>query len=258
MSFTFGEFDSDSLGLIATLRELPSVDGLQIETLEAVGTDGRVLGGTTRSGASFTFDVVLSGSSPVEAAALRDAIALALDPARGEQRLTFDALPGWQFAGILAARIGWQRVTWDAQAGYKLRADVTFDCLEAFGRPAAEEVWQYLTPGTRTVKRELGNARSYPTVEVEGALTAAQKMTVTVGDLVVDVSGPLQAGQVLRLDYDKFDFGRWVGPVKVASVVRGMSTLDRAEMWPDEDVTFKIATTGSVTRTALVANSRRQ
>ncbi|MFJ6532487.1 hypothetical protein [Microbacterium sp. NPDC091662] len=258
MSFTFGDFDTDSLGLIATLRELPSVDGLQLETLEAVGTDGRVLGGTTRSGSSFTFDVILEGRSPEEAAAHREAIALALDPARGEQRLTFDAAPGWQWAGILSAAIRWQRVTWDAGAGYKLRADVTFDALEAFGRPVVDEVWQYLTPGTRKVKRTKGNARSYPTVEVEGTLTAEQKVTVTVGDLVVDVSGPLQTGQVLRLDYDKFDFGRWVGPLKAASVVRGMSTLDRAEMWPGEEVTFKIATTGTLTRTALVANSRRQ
>ncbi|KAA9133764.1 phage tail domain-containing protein [Microbacterium caowuchunii] len=258
MSFTFGEFDTDDLGLIATLRELPSVDGLQLETLEAVGTDGRVLGGTTRSGSRFTFDVILEGRTPEEAASKRESVALALDPARGEQRLTFDAAPGWQWAGILSASIRWQRVTWDAGAGYKLRADVTFDCLEAFGRPIAEEAWQHFTPGNRTVRRALGNARSYPTVEIEGVLSASQKVSIRVADLAVDVAGPLQSGQVLRLDWDKFDFGKWVGPVKVASVVRAMSTLDRAELWPGESAAFNVATTGSVSRVALIANSRRQ
>lgn len=258
MSFTFGEFDTDSLGLIATLRELPSIDGLQLETLEAVGTDGRILGGTTRSGTRFVFDVVLEGSSPAEAIAKSDEVALALDPARGEQRLTLDALPGWQWAAILGATIRWQRVTWDAGAGYKLRADVAFDALGAFGRPITEEAWQYLSPGNRTVKREKGNARSYPTVEIEGTLTASQKVTVTVGDVTVDVTGPLQEGEVMKLDWESFDFGRWRGPVKVASVVRAMSTLDRAELWPGEEAAFNVSTTGSVTRIALVANSRRQ
>lgn len=258
MSFTFGEFDSDSLGLIATLRELPSIDGLELETLEAVGTDGRTLGGTTRSVAGFVFDVILSGTSPDDAAAKREAIAQALDPARGEQRLTSDAAPGWVWSAILSAPIRWQRVTWDAGAGYVLRADVAFSSLEVFGRPEVEEAWQYLGPGSWTVRRAIGNARSYPTVEVEGLLSASQSVTVTVGDVVVKVDGPLQAGEVLRLDYDRFDFGRWVDPVKVASVVRRMSTLDRAEMWPGEDVKFKVATTGSVARAALIANSRRQ
>ncbi len=257
MSFTFGEFDSDSLGLIATLRELPSVDGLQLETLEAVGTDGRVLGGTTRSGSRFVFDVIIEGTSPEDAAAKRDAIALALDPARGEQRLTFDAAPEWQWAAILAARIGWQRGVW-RHGLCQLRADVAFDALEAFGRPIAEEAWQYLSPGSRKVTRALGNARSYPTVEIEGRLLNGETVTVTVGDLVVTVTGPLQNGEVMRLDWDQFDFGRWVGPAKVASVVRGMSTLDRAEMWPGEETAFNVATTGSVSRTALIANSRRQ
>lgn len=257
MSFTFGDFATEDFGLIATLREFPSIDGLQLETLEAVGTDGRVLGGTTRSGSRFVFDVIIEGTSPDDAAAKQDAVALALDPARGEQRLTFDAAPGWQWAGILAGSIRWQRGVWK-HGLCQLRADVVFDALEAFGRPLAEEGWEWSGPGSWSVTRQLGNARSYPTVEVEGVLSAAQKVTVTVGDLVVVVDGPLQAGQVLRLDWDKFDFGRWVGPAKVASVVRGMSTLTRAEMWPGEATTFAVATTGAVTRATLIANSRRQ
>jgi len=262
MSFTFGTFDTDALGVIAVLRELPSVDGLKIETLEAVGTDGRVLGGTTRSGSTFTFDTIVEGRTPDEAVELRDRIALALDPARGEQLLTFDAVPGWQWAAILSASIQWQRMTWQPGVGFKLRADITFDSLEAFGRPIVVEQWSYGSAGSRTVRRAKGNARSYPTVEIEGTISADQTLTVTVGDVTTTLSNmTLSPGSVLRLDYETFDFGRWQGDVKAASVVRSMSSLDRAELWPDEATRFAVSTTGTgdaLTRVALIANSRRQ
>ncbi|QPE04136.1 phage tail family protein [Microbacterium schleiferi] len=258
MSFVFGSFDTDSLGLIATLVSLPSVDGLSLETLEAVGTDGRILGGTTRSGATFDFDVVLEGSSPDDAAGKRDAFAAAVDPAKGEQWLTFDAAPDWRWKAILAARIPWARVTWDAAAGFKFRATVRFSALEAYGRLAVDESWEYTSPGSRVISRTKGNARSYPTVEIEGVLAEGDDVTVTLGDVECVVAGPLASGQVLRLDWDLFDFGLWTGGAKDASVVRGMSTLDRPELWPSVATPFNVATTGTVSRCALFANSRRQ
>lgn len=258
MSFTFGTFDSDDLGAIATLRGLPSLGGLQLETLEAPGTDGVTLGGTTRTTARFVFDVILSGSTPTDAIGKADELALALDPARGEQPLGIDAVPGWRWSAILAAAIDWGRVTWDAGAGHQLRAEVTFEALEAYGRPVVDDEWEWSTPGTRTVARELGNARSFPTVELHGVLSAAQSVTVTIGDVVVEVQGPLTAGQVLLLDYDQFDFARWAGATKAASAVGAMSTLDRAELWPKTSTRFVVTTSGSITLVRLRANSRRQ
>lgn len=258
MSFTFGTFDTDEAGAVATLLRLPSFAGLTVDTLEAAGSDGLILGGTTRSKATYEFDVITAASpTPAAAGDARDAIALALDPARGLGDLSFDAAPGWLWRAIVAAPIEWERHSW-WPGSYRFRGTVSFDALEAYGRLADDERWTYTGPGNRTVTRAKGNARSYPTVEIEGTLTAAQKVTVTVGDVVVAVSGPLTAGQVLRLDYDRFDFGRWSGSTKVASAIGAMSTLDRAELWPHAATPFRVSTTGTATRAELIANSRRQ
>ena len=258
MSFTFGNFNSDSLGLIATLRAYPSLGGLGLETLEAPGTDGLILAGATRSSTQFEFDVIIRGSSPEEVAAHRDDLVLALDPARGERQLGIDAAPGWCWAAIASVGIDWERLTWDDGLGFQLRGDVVFDALSAYGRLVEDESWSYASAGTRTVTRREGNARSFPTVEVRGTIAAGEHVTVEVGDVAVQVSGPLSSGQVLRLDWDAFDFGRWSGSRKVASSVRSMSTLDRPVLWPNEATRFRVAATGTVTAAALFANSRRQ
>lgn len=259
MSFTFGPSDSDSLSVIATLRELPSRAGLQLETLEAPGTDGVMLGGTTRTSARFTFDVIVQGNSPDDAREISEAFVLAVDPARGEQDLTIDAVPGWKWQAIVAAPIVWERLTWDTGTGFQLRADVAFDALEAYGRPVEDESWDGTpTPFIGTITRSLGNARSFPTVEIEGRLTAQQTVQVTIGAVSLTVTGPLLSGEVLRLDWDRFEFARWLGNTKVASVVRSMSTLDRPELWPGQETPFTVSSTGTLTRADLIANSRRQ
>ncbi|UGS26319.1 phage tail family protein [Microbacterium resistens] len=257
MSFTFGTFNSDSLGLIATLRDLPSLGGLRLETLEAPGTDGLFFGGATVSSARYVFDVVIQGTTPQDAHGKRDALILALDPKRGERDLTFDAASGWRWTAIPSAPVEWERLTWSPRL-YQLRGDVTFEALSGYGRLVDDEAWEYSSAGSRTVSRQKGNTVSYPTVEIQGTLSATQTVTVTVGNVPVRVSGPLTAAQVLRLDWDRFDFGRWQGATKVASVVRSMSTLDRPEMWPNTTTTFAVATTGTVTKARLRANSRRQ
>lgn len=254
MSFQFGSFDSDSLDLIATLNELPSLGGLQVEYLEAPGTDGVLLGGTTRTAVRFEFDVIIRGGSREDVVGKADALAAALDPMRGEQDLVIDAVPGWYWRSVASAQIDWSRLTWDPGLGYQLRAPVAFDALEAYGRPLVDESWQ----PNGNVTRGLGNAVSYPTIEVEGQLTASQSVTLTVGAVDVTVQGPLASGQVMRLDYDRFEFARWNGAAKVASVVRGMSTLDRPELWPNQETPFAVSSTGTITRCELFANSRRQ
>lgn len=258
MSFIYGDFDSDSLGLIATLQQLPSFGGLQLETLEAPGSDGLVFGGTTLSSAEYRFDVIIQGTTAAEAHEKRDELALQLDPARGQQWLQFDAAPGWRWLAILSSSADWQRLTWDDGLGYQLRGDVVFEALDAYGRLVEDETWEATGPVARTVQREKGNARSYPTLTLTGALTAAQHVTVTVGGVTVQVDGPLAANETLRLDWLELDFARWNGPTKVASVVRKMSNLDRPELWPREPSQFAVSTTGSVTSVQLHANSRRQ
>lgn len=258
MSFTFGGFDSGSLELIATLRGLPSLGGLQLETLEAPGTDGLAFGGTTRTAARFVFDVIVQGVSVADAIGKADAVAAGVDPARGPQALAMDAVPGWQWSAVLAVPIEWRRLTWDAGAGYQLRADLTFDALEAYGRPLVDDEWEYSAAGSWVLTRAKGNARSFPTVELRGVLSASESVTVTVGGVTVEVGGPLTASQTLRLDWDSFEFARWAGAVKVDSVVRRMSTLDRPELWPNQASTFVVTTTGTISLARLRANSRRQ
>ena len=258
MSFIFDGYSTEALGHTATLRRLPSFQGLQLETLEAPGTDGKFLGGATRSEAAYVFDTIIHGTSVADAHSKRDALALALDPDRGERWLSFDAAPGWRWLAIPSGVIDWERLTWDAGAGFQLRADITFAALQAYGRLVDDEQWSWASPGSRTVARSQGNARSYPTVEIEGTLTAGQSVTVTIGGVTVTVPGPLTSGQTLRLDYDTFEFARWSGATKLASVVRGMTSLDRAELWPNTTTTFNVATTGTVTGVTLLSNARRQ
>ncbi|WP_197517362.1 phage tail family protein [Microbacterium karelineae] len=258
MSFTYGSFTTDSLGLIATLTAWPSLAGLQLETLEAPGTDGLILGGATRSSTRFAFDVIVSGETPEDAATKRDSLVLALDPARGERQLQIDAMPGWQWRAIAAGGIDWERLTWDTGLGFQFRGEVAFEVLSAYGRPTADETWSYAAPGSRQITRQEGNARSFPTVEIEGTLSSSETVTVRVGDVVTTIPGPLTSAQVLRLDYDTFDFARWNGSTKVASVVRPMTSLDRAELWPHEAATFAVSTTGTVSAVRLYANSRLQ
>ncbi len=257
MSFTFRGQPSDGFG-IATLQRLPSLQGLQLETLEAPGTDGLFFGGSTLSSAGFVFDTIIKGSSPADAHAKRDALTLVLDPARGEDWLTFDAAPDWRWWAIPSRVIEWERLTWDTALGFQFRADITFAALEAFGRLVNDEEWTRGSPGSLAIERQHGNARSFPTIELVGTLNASQSVTVSVAGVSCTVQGPLTPSQVLRLDYDRFEFARWNGATKVASVVRKMSNLARPVLWPHAPTTLTVSTTGSITSVKLKANSRRQ
>lgn len=258
MSFKFGSYDSAASGLTATLRRLPSFQGLQLETLAAPGTDGQFFGGATLDGAKFEFDTIIHGETPTDAALKRDQLGLALDPARGEAWLTFDAAPGWRWLSILSGVVNWERLTWDAALGFQFRADVTFAALEAFGRLVDDEEWTRSSPGSLAIERQHGNARSFPTIELVGTLNASQSATVSVAGVSCTVQGPLTPSQVLRLDYDRFEFARWSGATKVASVVRKMSNLARPVLWPHAPTTLTVSTAGSITSVKLKANSRRQ
>ncbi|MBO0596594.1 hypothetical protein I2485_06855 [Nesterenkonia sp. E16_7] len=258
MSFTLGGVDTATLaGVTATLNEWPSLGGLTIESTEIPGHDGRHFGGSTRTVASFEFDVLIEGDTPTETGERRDAFVALLDPSRGPQPLTLETDSAWEYRDVLVAEeINWSRLTWEPGIGFTLRADVT---LETQADPSARESEpQRVSIGRETTfTLDKGNTVARPrfTFEVASA-SGGNDVTITIGDFSITIEGGAGAGEVIDLDWDAMEFYRTTqGGSRLGSLVQRMSTYERPALRRGEPV--EVTRTAGASRAYLYPNARR-
>lgn len=249
---------TDSLpGVTANLIDWSTLGGLSVETIASPGVDGRVVVGSSQDETEFDIYVLVRGSSPEEALERASHFAAFVDPARGTGLLNPTGLDGAASYpnAVVTDMSVWKRHTWDAGNGYQLRATVTF-AADPHGRPPVDPSFTRSGAGTLAFTVEAGDTRCYPTVEVRGTLAAEQTVRFVLGDYACTITGPLTSAQVLRLDFENFEFAVWAGTTKAASVVTRMSSLDRLELWPDTAYSLAVTTTGSVDSVTVIPNSR--
>ena len=240
MSFTFGQFSfADSLPTsFAIQREFPNMSGLGIESLEVPGMERRRFLQTDRPATSITFDVILHSDTEAGLELIRDQFVTFVDPALGPQRLVLDDFPDWYWMATVSDEIVWEKLTWGCEyRGYRYRANVVF---ETYGDAASRLVTEnkgVSVHGETTVQLD-GNTRAWPRWEFSSPLGKGSTVRFTISPVlgkpshVVEVQGPLSAGQKMVLDYDTMQFAVWQGSKKVASLVDRMSTLERPEIHP--------------------------
>ena len=251
MRFALDGVSSATLpGVEAGLLEWPSLPGVEIDSVRAPGSEGRTIGEASNERARFVFDVTVDGDSMEELFERAAQFAAFVDPRRGPRRLDPTGDSGWEYPEAVVVA----EITWTSHGDF-MRGEVVFEC-DPFARPVTDESWGRSGAGAIQVKRTKGSMRSYPTIEVEGRLTATQSFTIAVGAYRCRVNGPLAAGEVARLDFDKYEFARWNGTTKVASLVQGMSNLDRIELWPDQTYTVSVSSTGTVSKVTVFPNSK--
>lgn len=253
MSFVFGGTDTDSLaGVTATLAAWPSLGGLNIESEEIPGRDGRFYAGASRTHATFVFDVIVHGNTPAEVAARRDAFVGALDPSEGPRSLVLETDSAWQWPEVMATEgIEWERMTWKRDLGYRLRADVT---LESQGKASALEVdpekVSLAKAGSYTL--ESGNTSAYPRIEFAGGAACVVK----IGGYTLNMA-KTPAGTVV-LDWADFDFSiQNSGGKRTASAVQYMSNYRRPALRQGEAVNISVTRGGAAVPVALYPNARR-
>ena len=241
---------SSLAGVDAGVLRRPSLGGLEVESVSAPGTRGRVVADSTQASVSWLFEVDVEGSTPQQIEQRVQAFTAWVDPRRGTRTLTLFAGDQWSWPeAVVVGGFEW------TDYGSFWRAEVTVE-TNPDAVPAVDETWSRTGAGSVSVRRVKGGAPSYPTIEIKGTLSASQTVTVTVGSFSTVVTGPLTSSQTLRLDYDQFEFARWTGTAKTASLIPKMSNLDRLELWPDTAYTVAVATTGTVSSVTVKANSR--
>lgn len=254
--FAFGAYKADmERGIVAVLDQWVTLPGLSLESVERAG-DGRFHAGGSLDSANFTFRIRLEAPTPAAVLALADELSATCHPSRGLQTLRIDVAPGWAWGAAVSGEIPWTRGAWDPGAKCQLHGRATFTCPDPYAYADPDETWLRTSAGALDVRRTRGNAPSYPTLELRGALTASQSVTLDIAGVQLVITGPLDAAEVLRLDYQTMDFGRWQGPTKVASVVPQMSTYTRPEL-PMGASSVAASTTGQLTQVRVAANSRR-
>lgn len=241
---------SSLAGVDAGVLQRPSLGGLEVESVSAPGARGRVVADSTQAAVAWLFEVDVEGATPEQIEERVRAFTAWVDPRRGTRSLTLFAGDEWSWPeAIVVGGFDW------TDYGSFWRAEVTVE-TNPDAVPKVDETWSRSGAGSVTVNRQKGEAPSYPTIEVKGTLAAAQTVTVTVGSFSTVVTGPLTSTQTLRLDYENFEFARWTGTSKTASLIPKMSNLDRLELWPDTAYTVTVATTGTVSSVTVKANSR--
>lgn len=254
MSFIFGGVDTNSLaGVTATLVEWPSLGGLSLETEDTEGRDARYFYGASQSHTAFTFDVLIEGSTPEQAAERRDNFVGLIAPHRGAQSLIAELDTAWQWWEVMVSgQIDWRRAGWHRGKSFTLRADVSFETVGDAAAMEAEQVpVSFASSLSFTLDR--GNTVAYPQIEFPSGARA----TVKVGGFEVVVSATT-SGRTNVLDYQAMEFYQKdaTNGARLASIVRFMSHYRRASLTPGQSVS--VSAVGAPTGTRrLYPNARR-
>ena len=254
MSFTFGGRNTSSLaGVTATLVEWPSLGGLAVESIDIPGRDGRFFAGASRSHTTFSFDVLIEGSTPAETAARRDNFVGLLDPSRGPRPLVVETEAAWVWPDALVSEeIQWKRHVWERGLGFTLRAEVSFETQgDADAREATPQVVS-IGASAASFTLSTGNTSSYPRLEV--ATGAA--CVVTVGAFKLDLTAT--TGGTAVLDWDSMEFYvRNSAGSRVSSLVPKMSSYARPVLTQGQAVTVSVKRGTPFVACKFYPNARR-
>ena len=222
------------------------------------GRDGQLWLRGRQKAREFDVAVVARAASRAALAALLDATAAWL-AGRGPVRLVFDEeLPDRGWTARLATGLSWEL----AKASLRVRCDIGFVADDPHAYALVDDVATLTAPGT--VARAKGNAPSEPVIEVAGALTASQTVTLDLWGKPLQISGPLAAGQKIRLDFREGlhsvvdasgDPVRLLTGQLSSSARRTVFARDRA-ICPAGGGPVSWTTTGAVSQVRVECNSR--
>ncbi len=242
-----------------TLAAWPSFSGLSIESTPMPAMQQRHYGMHSWTSTEMEFDIVLVSDSVDDVLRATEALARLLSPSHGPGRLELDIRPGWYWTAAATGGISWERMGWNRAIGYQLRGAVA---LGTFGDAAARLVNGReieLPVGVADTVETTGNLVSTPSLQITGEISAEQIVTVAIGDFEAEISGPLAADQIARLDWENMDLGVWEGGEKIASLVPRIDTLRRPELRPGEpiSVTVDAPSGGTLSDATIYPNDRR-
>lgn len=261
MSFKYGSTDTASLaGVTATLKEWPSLDGLELQTATTPGHGGRTFHGATSEYTEFTFDVIISGVSASEVAQRRDNFVGLLDPSRGPRPLVVEADTLWQWENVMVASgIKWERFGWQRGSGFNLRAEVSF---ETVGKPEAREVTPQSVPfaGSTLFTLSRGNTSAYPKLIFPATNATGQPpFTVKVGSFTLEIKAGIATGLRASLDWETYEFYLLnASGARVASLVPFMNHYKRPMLAQGVPTSISVTKNGAnVSGVVLYPNNRR-
>lgn len=240
MSFTYGNTNTSSLaGVTATLEEWPSLGGLEIESAEIPGHDGRIYGGITRTAERFEFDVIIEGTTPTETGERRDTFIGLLDPALGPRPLTLETDPDWYYPDVLIAEpVRWERMTWDHGAGFKLRAMVAMETQEKPSARREEEPVSFTGETTFTLTE--GNTATHPRLVITPQ-SDDSSYQVQIGGFQIGIDNSYSSDQRLDLNWYDMEFSVTDDSgTRESSLVADMSTYRRPTLQQGQQITLSI------------------
>lgn len=254
MSFIYGGTNTESLaGVTATLVSWPSLGGLSVESEAVPGRDARFYAGASRSHSTFVFDVLITGASPAEVAARRDAFVGALDPSEGPRPLVVEMDTAWQWADVMpAAGLDWERVGWDRGVGFTLRAELPLETQgDASACEAAPQKVALPSSGSYTLGR--GNTSAFPRIEFASGAAAVVK----VGAYTLNIAAT-PAGNTVVLDWNEYEFFiRNSAGKRTSSAVRYMSNYERPALRQGKATAVSVSRGGAFIPLTLYPNARR-
>lgn len=242
MSFTYRGTNTANLeGVCVTPMSYISAGGLELDTVDTPGRDGRFYGGSRREATPAGYRITVSGDTQAQAVSRRDALLTLLDPARGPASLVPDDQVGWHYPQVsLAGEIEWEKFTVTSGGKTIYDGEVVF---ETSGDPSLQEINPTDLASPSSYSHSLGSTSAHPTFRIT-TISGVNPMVVTLGSFSVEIErfSGWTGNHVLVLDYEAMRF--WLetaSGARVASAVRHMSHFDRPTLMQGE--TYAISVT---------------
>lgn len=200
MSFIYGGIRADDLeGVNVTPLVYPNLGGLELDTVETPGRDGRYYGGSRMTTSQLSFRVTILGENQMQADQRRMTFLQMLDPSLGPRSLRLDNTANWHYPqAVVSQQIEWEKHADSSKVLYdgEVIFETNFD-------PAMRQIEPSTVSGTGQVEfiADMGSTVSYPTVIFE----SGGDLRVRVNDFTVDLHDtPPDTYGVLNWDEYKF------------------------------------------------------
>lgn len=246
----FNGVTASTLGVTALAQSGVFIAATDDDTFSVPGVDGRRWLRSAQTPKEFPVDLRTRAADAATLRASLDAIAAWL--ASGPAQLVFDdELPDRAWVARLTGGLVW------SLDGGSLRVSTSIKMVadDPHAYALTDDVATLTAPGD--LEREQGNATSWPTVEITGVLSSIQSVTLTLWGSSVTITGPLAAGERMRLDYSEYLFTVInSGGTVLRNLAPKMSSLSRIACPVVGGAVSWSVTGGSVSQVKVEANSR--